>query len=183
MHLVEMINYEVVPTQECFLIKPLRQLYNADRTKNKEKFMQQLSVIYFMADPRSSYNYITDLDERLNMIKEQEGLDADFKIDDKLQEAIDNYRKHTMTTSTLLLEDARTAVDKVRKFLKDVDLTATDNNGKPIYTINSITSALRQLPQLAKDLQETEKIVTKEVEAVGRARGGNERKKAFEDGL
>lgn len=183
MHLVEMINYEVVPTQECFLIKPLRQLYNADRTKNKEKFMQQLSVIYFMADPRSSYNYITDLDERLNMIKEQEGLDADFKIDDKLQEAIDNYRKHTMTTSTLLLEDARTAVDKVRKFLKDVDLTATDNNGKPIYTINSITSALKQLPQLAKDLQETEKIVTKEVEAVGRARGGNERKKAFEDGL
>lgn len=183
MHLVEMINYEVVPTQECFLIKPLRQLYNTDRTKNKEKFMQQLSVIYFMADPRSSYNYITDLDERLNMIKEQEGLDADFKIDDKLQEAIDNYRKHTMTTSTLLLEDARTAVDKVRKFLKDVDLTATDNNGKPIYTINSITSALRQLPQLAKDLQETEKIVTKEVEAVGRARGGNERKKAFEDGL
>ena len=183
MHLVEMINYEVMPTQECFLIKPLRQLYNADRTKNKEKFMQQLSVIYFMADPRSSYNYVTDLEERLNMIKEQEGLDANFKIDDKLQEAIDNYRKHTMTTSTLLLEDARTAVDKVRKFLKEVDLTATDNNGKPIYTINSITSALRQLPQLAKDLQETEKIVTKEVEAVGRARGGNERKKAFEDGL
>lgn len=183
MHLVEMINYEVMPTQECFLIKPLRQLYNADRTKNKEKFMQQLSVIYFMADPRSSYNYVTDLEERLNMIKEQEGLDTNFKVDDKLQEAIDNYRKHTMTTSTLLLEDARTAVDKVRKFLKEVDLTATDNNGKPIYTINSITSALRQLPQLAKDLQETERIVTKEVEAVGRARGGNERKKVFEDGL
>ena len=183
MHLVELVNYEVVPTQECLLIRPIRQLYNADRSKNKEKFMQQLSVMYFMADPRSSYNYVTDLEERLEMIKVQEGLSADFKIDAKLQEAIDFYKKHTVTTSTLLLEDARAAVDKVRDFLKTVDLTKTDKNGKPVYTINTVTAALKQLPQLAKDLQETEKIVTKEVETVGRARGGNERKKAFEDGI
>ena len=183
MHLVELVNYEVVPTQECFLIKPLRQLFNADKSKNKEKFMQQLSVVYFMADPRSSYNYITDLDDRLEMIKEQEGLDKNFKIDDKLSEAIECYKKHTMTTSTLLLEDARTAVDKVRQFLREVNLDAVDDKGKPKYTINSITAALKQIPQLAKDLQETEKTVTREVEEVGRARGGNERKKAFEDGL
>lgn len=183
MHLVELVNYEVVPTQECFLVKPLRQLFNADKSKNKEKFMQQLSVVYFMADPRSSYNYITDLDDRLEMIKEQEGLDKNFKIDDKLSEAIECYKKHTMTTSTLLLEDARTAVDKVRQFLREVDLDDVDDKGKPKYTINSITSALKQIPQLAKDLQETEKTVTREIEEVGRARGGNERKKAFEDGL
>ena len=183
MHLVELVNYEVVPTQECFLIKPLRQLFNADKSKNKEKFMQQLSVVYFMADPRSSYNYVTDLDDRLEMIKEQEGLDKNFKIDDKLSEAIECYKKHTMTTSTLLLEDARTAVDKVRQFLREVNLDDVDDKGKPKYTINSITAALKQIPQLAKDLQETEKTVTREIEEVGRARGGNERKKAFEDGL
>lgn len=183
MHLVELINYEIVPTQECFFIKPIRQLFNADRSKNKEKFMQQLSVIYFMADPRSSYNYITDLDERLALIKEQEGLDKSFKIDDKIAEAIEWYKKHTLTTSTLLLEDARAAVDKVRQFLKDVDLNKEDDKGKPVYTVNTITAALRQIPQLAKDLQEAEKTVAKEVEEVGRARGGNERKKAFEDGI
>ena len=183
MHLVELVNYEVVPTQECFLIKPLRQLFNADKSKNKEKFMQQLSVVYFMVDPRSSYNYITDLDDRLEIIKEQEGLDKNFKIDDKLAEAMEWYKKHTMTTSTLLLEDARTAVDKVRQFLREVNLDEEDDKGKPKYTINSITSALKQIPQLAKDLQETEKTVIKEIEEVGRARGGNERKKAFEDGL
>lgn len=184
MHLVELVNYEIVPTQECLLVKPLRQLFNADRTKNKEKFMQQLSVIYFMADPRSSYNYITDLEERLSLIKQQEGIDESFKIDDKIEEAIEWYKKHTLTTSTLLLEDTRAAVDKVRKFLRDVDLNAVDEKtGKPLYSINSVTSALKQIPQLAKDLQETEKIVTKEIEEAGRARGGNERKKAYEDGV
>jgi hypothetical protein len=62
-------------------------------------------------------------------------------------------------------------------------LDEEDDKGKPKYTINSITSALKQIPQLAKDLQETERTVIKEIEEVGRARGGNERKKAFEDGL
>ena len=183
MHLVELVNYEVVPTQECFLIKPIRQLFNADRSKNKEKFMQQLSVIYFMADPRSSYNYITDLDERLALIKEQEGLDKSFKIDDKVAEAIEWYKKHTLTTSTLLLEDARAAVDKVRTFLREVDLTKVDDKGKPIYTVNSITTALKQIPQLAKDLKETEKIINMEIEEAGRMRGNENTKAAFEDGI
>ena len=183
MHLVELVNYEVVPTQECFLIKPIRQLFNADRSKNKERFMQQLSVIYFMADPRSSYNYITDLDERLALIKEQEGLDKSFKIDDKVAEAIEWYKNHTLTTSTLLLEDARAAVDKVRTFLREVDLTKVDDKGKPIYTVNSITTALKQIPQLAKDLKETEKIINMEIEEAGRMRGNENTKAAFEDGI
>ena len=85
MHLIELVNYEIVPTQECFLIKPLRDLFNADKSKHKEKFFQQLSVVYFMADPRSSYNYITDLEARLEIIKEQEGLPKDFKIESKVK--------------------------------------------------------------------------------------------------
>lgn len=178
-----MVNYEIVPTQEAFLIKPIRVLFNADKSKTKEKFMQQLSVMYFMVDPRSSYNYITDEEDRLKAIIEQEGLDKNFKIDSKLQEAIDCYKKHTLTTSYLLLQDARTAIDKVRTFLRDVDLMATDDKGKAVYTVNTVTTALRQIPQLAKDLLETEKIVTREIEEAGRARGGNERKKAFEDGI
>ena len=183
MHLVELVNYEIVPTQECLLVKPIRQLFNADRTKNKEKFMQQLSVIYFMTDPRSSYNYITNDEERLELIKKQEGLDPAFKIDDKVEEAIEWYKKHTLTTSTLLLRDARAAVDKVRKFLRDVDLTDVDGKGKPKYTINTITNALKQIPQLSKDLKEAEKIVNQEIEEAGRIRGNADTKAAFEDGF
>lgn len=183
MHLIELVNYEIVPTQECFLVKPLRDLFNADKSKQKEKFFQQLSVVYFMADPRSSYNYITDLEARLEIIKEQEGLSKDFKIDGKVQEAIDWYKKHTLTTSSLLLDDARQAVDKIRQFLRDVDLNATDDKGKPKYTINTVTTALKQLPQLAKDLKDTEKILTLEIEEAGRARGGNESKSLMDDGV
>lgn len=183
MHIINYENYEITLTEEAFYIKPIRELFNADRTKNKEKFLQQMSVVYFLVDPRSSYSYIIDDEERFEEIKIQEGLPKDFKIDGKLHDAIEIYKKHIITTSYLLLQDTKMAVDKVRQFLREVDLFAVDDKGKPMYTIQSITSAIKQIPQLAKDLVEAEKAIAKEIEEAGRARGGNERKKLFEDGV
>lgn len=183
MHILEYQNYEIVPTEEAFLIKPIRDLYNADKTKNKEKFMQQMSILYFMVDPRSTYNYILSDEDRLQAILDQEGLPKDYKIDAKLQKAMDIYKEHTLTSSYLLLQDMKIAIDKVRQFLRDVDLSLLDDKGKPVYTINSVTTAIKQIPQLAKDVLEAEKIVTKEIEEQGRARGGNQHKTLFEDGF
>lgn len=183
MHILEYQNYEVVPTEEAFLIKPIRDLYNNDKSKTKEKFMQQMSILYFMVDPRSTYNYILSDEDRFQAILEQEGLPKDYKIDKKLQDAMEIYRKHTVTSSFLLLQDMKIAIEKVRQFLRDVDLTAVDDKGKPLYTINSVTAAIKQIPQLAKDVVEAEKTITKEIEEQGRARGGNQNKTLFEDGF
>lgn len=182
MHILEYNNYQVEPTQEAFLIKPIRDLYNADKTKTKDKFMTQMSVIYFLVDPRSSYNYIIDEKDRLAAIIEQEGLPANFKIDKKLQSVIDIYKKHTITTSYLLLQDTKLAIDKVRQFLRDVDLTAVDDKNKPIYTINSVTSAIKQIPQLAKDVIDAEKAITREIEEQGKLRG-TANKTLMDDGI
>lgn len=182
MHILEYNNYQVEPTQEAFLIKPIRDLYNADKTKTKDKFMTQMSIIYFLVDPRSSYNYIIDEKDRLAAIIEQEGLSANFKIDKKLQSAIDIYKKHTITTSYLLLQDTKLAIDKVRQFLRDVDLTAVDDKNKPIYTINSVTSAIKQIPQLAKDVIDAEKAITREIEEQGKLRG-TANKTLMDDGI
>ena len=125
-----------------------------DKSKTKEKFLQLMSVLYFYTDPRSSYSYITDDQERLKEIIIQEGLPNDFKIDKVLQEAIDIYKKHIITSSYLLLQDTKIAIDKIREFLRNVDLTDLDDKGKPKYTISSITQAIKQIPQLSKDIIE-----------------------------
>lgn len=182
-HLLEYKDYRLSVSPEAFLIKPIRALYNADRTKNKERFMQQLSVIYFCYDPRSTYNYIIDEEERLAAVIEQEGLPADFKVSKQLQEAIDIYKKHVITTSYLLLEDSRIAIDKVRQFLRNVDLQAQDDKGKPLYDITKITTALRQIPDLAAALSDAEKKVSKEIEEQGRARGNQGSKTLLDDGI
>lgn len=183
MKLIEYSNYRVTISDEAFLVKPIRKIFNKDRTVNKESFFQQMSYLFFMVDPRSSYMYITDPEERSKEIIEQEGLGDKFKPSEDLQEAMTIYAKLTVTTSALLLEDARLAVEKVRSFLRDVDLNAKDDKGKYLVTISSITAAIKQVPQLAKDLISAEQAVNKEILEEGRARGGNDSKTIGEDGL
>ena len=157
-----------------------------------------MSVVYFYVDPRSSYNYITDDEDRLQAIIKQEGLSKNFTITKQiaeiieelnqrfsrpLREIIEEYKKHCITTSFLLLQDTKLAIDKVREFLRDVDLNKTDDKGKPVYTIQSVTTAIRQIPQLAKDVLEAEKAIAKEIEEQGRARGGNENLHVMENGI
>lgn len=182
MHLIEYENYQIKPSPEALLIKPIRDLFNQDKTKNKEKFYQQMSIIYFFADPRSTYSYITDDESRLQEILKQEGLPLEYTVTGKLEEAINVYKKHMITTSQLLLQDTKLTIDKLRSFLRNIDLDERDERGKAIYTINSITQAIKQIPQLAKDIMEAEKIVAKEIEEQGRARGGNN-KTLFDDGF
>lgn len=183
MHIIEIVDYQIQLTEEAMLMRPIRELWNADRSQKKERFMQLASIIYHMADPRSSYSYLVDEDERFQAILEQEGLPRDTKIDAKVQAAIDCYKQHVITPGTLLLKRSIAAADKLGKFLEDIDLYAEDEKGKPKYPVSTVATSIRQVPQMVRDLHETEKEVMKEIGETGRARGGNESKKAFEDGI
>lgn len=183
MHLIEVENFEMRITEEFFLAKPLRELYNKYYQKDNDKFMEYLSVIYHYADPRSSYSYIIDDNERLQEIVVQEGLSKGFKLTKELQECIECYKTHVITLSYRLLQSTKIAIDKLSNYLEKIDFDERDDKGKAVYTISSITQAIRQIPQLSKDLLEAEKIITKEIEENGRARGGNENKAVFEDGI
>jgi hypothetical protein len=100
----------------------------------------------------------------------------------KLQDAIDLYNTFK-PTSALLLEDTRVAVDKLRKKLRDIDLDAIDENGKDKYTLNVITSTIKQVPLLIKDLDSAEKSITKEMVQSSDKMRGNGEKTIFDDDL
>ena len=182
MKLINFIDYQVKVNPEALLVKPIRMLYNKDRTKTKEKFFEQMSYMYFMVDPRSTYSYIINTKERAKTIIKQEGLPSNFKPDHLLSEAMEWYKKHTLTTSQKLLESARKSVDKVRQFLEDIDLTEEDDKGKPKYQVSTIVSALKNVTDLIPALQELERKVEQEIDEKSRVRGSND-KKMFEDGF
>lgn len=182
MKLLKYENYIVSPSEEIFLVKAFRDLHNKDKSPDKEAFMQQLSIIYFMIDPRSPYQDIVDETERLETIKGENGM-PDFELTADVVVAMDVYKKLTTTTSQKLLNSMRKAIAKIGEFLENVDLYKTDDKGKPVYTVASVVQATDKIPVLAKKLIETEKIVDSEITEIGRARGGNETKSLFEDGI
>lgn len=181
MKLFKYEGYKVVISEEAFALKVFRQIWNRDRSVNKDKAIMELGYVYFMVDPRSDYQYLVDEDERSKAIIEGEGLPNNWKPDKIVTEAMEFYSRFK-PTAALLLEDTRYAVDKLRKLLREIDLNQLDDKGKPIYTLNSITATIKQVPSLAKDLDEAEKALASEMRSEGKMRGQGE-KTIFEDSL
>ena len=179
MKLLKYEGYKLTFEPEILTLKVFKELYKRDKTKTKSMFIQELGFIYFFADPRSDYQYLTNEEDRIKAIIQGEGLPKDFKISPILQNAIDYY-KSFRPTSALLLEDTRVAVDKLRKALRDIDLDARDDKDKPIYTLNSITSTIKLVPSLIKDLDEAERTIAKEIVQNDKVRGTVE-KSMYED--
>ena len=181
MKLFKYEGYRIVISEEALLLKPFKKIWDRDKTKNKEKAYMELGFIYFYCDPRSDYQYLTDEEERLKAIKEGEGIPDKWSPDNIVKEAM-NFYNGFKPTSALLLEDTRYAVDKLRKLLRDIDLTQTDDKGKPIYTLNTITATIKQVPSLVKDLDDAEKAIAKESMMASKMRGQGE-KTIMEDSL
>lgn len=182
MKLVKLENYEIKIEEELLLLKPFRMMWNADRTQGKTHFFELLSIIYFVYDPRSDYSYITDEDDRIKEVCVSNGYDIP-KFNKQEKECIELYKSLTTTISLELLKSSKIAINKVRDFLESVDLSLVDDKGKPVYTINSVTTALKMVPQLAKDLSDAEKALAKEIEEQGRAKGNQGTKTLMDDGV
>ena len=167
-------------SDEALLIKPLRMIFNRDRTKDKEEYMQAVSYLYFMYDPRSDYMYITDDIERDRIIIETEGL-IKVKKDVLLKEAVEIYKAHCNTSATELLKDSKIALDKIRDILRTADFTE-EVNGKPKHTLNSLMSTSEKGIVLAGKIADAERLIRKDIEEEVAARG-NAKRKILDDEL
>jgi hypothetical protein len=179
MKLFKYEGYRITISEEALLLKPFKAIWKRDKTANKEKALMELGFIYFFCDARSDYQYIVDEDARKESIKEGEGLPKNWEPDAQILEAMEFYNTFK-PTSALLLEDTRFAVDKLRKLLREIDLNQTDDKGKPIYTLNTVTATIKQVPSLVRDLDEAERSIAKEIAQSDKARGA-QTKSIYED--
>lgn len=171
--------YKVTVSEEALLLKPFKLIWNRDRTQNKERALSELAYIYFFADPRSDFQYIIDEEDRMKAIVESEGMPDKWKPDKIVEDAIEFYLKFK-PISYQLLEDTKFAINNLRNFLRNIDLNERDDKGKLVYTISTITSTIKQIPELVKSMEEAERKLAAEAVVDGRVRGGRE-KSIFED--
>lgn len=181
MKLFKLEGYNLTISEEAYLLKPFKELWKRDKTKGKERALQELCYIYMMEDTRSDYQIYIDREERSNQIKLGEGLPEDWRPD-RLVTAAQEFYASFKSESALLLEDIRAAITKLREYIKTIDLNATDDKGKPIYTLNTYTATIKQIPELITSLDAAEKAISKEALTTDKVRGSVE-KAMFEDDL
>lgn len=172
MKLISVENFELKIADEALLVKPIRKLWNQDRSEKKEQFYKQMSVLYFTYSPSSNYSYIIDEEERMKEVLSQEGI-LDFKPSKEFKEAVEIYKKLNNTASSELLADTRLIIDKMRQALKSIEFESLDEKDMP-NAVKTVATIVGMIPKLVKELSDAEKAVTKELEEQGKARGTQE---------
>lgn len=172
MKLIQVENYELKVTDEALLVRPIRRLFNMDRSKGKENFYKQMSILYFVYSPASNYAYITDEKERLQEVLEQEGI-KEFHASSEFKAAVEAYKKLSVTSSSALLESLRKLINNMRKALDRLKFEGEDEK-ELINNIKNAAAVTAMLPKVIKDVVETEKSVIKELEEKSNTRGSQE---------
>lgn len=181
MNLFQYENYEVNVQPEALLLKPFKLIYDRDLSAAKVQAKMELAYVYFMCDTRSNYQYITDEGERSKEIIESEGL-GNWRPDATVKAACKFYSSFK-SQSELLLEDIRATIEKVRKFLRSVEMPANGDIAAATKTTVNIVQAIKQVMALIREIEEVEKEIKKEaIEAEGRVRGQRE-KAVLEDDI
>ena len=109
-------------------------------------------------------------------------MDPEWEPDEKFHVAVDFYKERQSTVSTIILEDAKQAISKISSFLRNVDLTEQDENGKFVHDIKKINDTIGGLPKTVETIAALERTVKKELQAKDSMRGGHE-KSLMEDGI
>ena len=80
--------YEVKIDPEALLLKPFKKIWDRDRSKDKNRALQELGFIYFVCDPRSDYQYLVDMEVRQEAVKQGEGLPQKWEPDASVKMAM-----------------------------------------------------------------------------------------------
>lgn len=181
MNLFEIVNNVVTFSPQALTIKAFKAIWDADESKDKHLAILEMSYIYYMADDRSDFMYILDLEEREEEIIKFIDLPEKWSGKRKdLIRAIHYYEQLSETTSTRLLKSTRLVIHKISEFLDGIDMDERDEKTKkPIHDISKITSAVEKIPKLVRAINEIEKEVIKEKQL--KAQSGNRSQSLFDD--
>ena len=176
MRLLVYEGYNLTIDPMALSLKPLKTIWNRDKTEKKEKAISEIAYIYFMKDPRSDYQYIIEREKKSKASKEGEGLKSTWQPDATIKEAMKLYASFK-TSSALLLEDTRALVDGYRNKLRDLTSNMTNLDVKDVKDLGAI---IKQVPAMVEDLDEADRALAKEMALSDIVRGAQE-KSIYED--
>lgn len=132
-----------------------------DSDRHKRYTKSVLTYIWFMYSIKSPYESYPE-DRRHIDSKLTAGLDVTWSPNDVEKEMINFLKEHEQKSSVSLrmLDVMKRKIDQIRDYLDQVDYTATDESGRPLYNVKEMMGILKEIPNLNttyKTLYETVK--------------------------
>lgn len=102
------------PTTRNLIDRDVRELYRRDTSKNKQKYIAECIVIYYLGDPKSPAKQSGLSDpEALKMAIEQAGLEKDYIPDVLVLRLIKRYYEQNITEAGKVVENLLKAIHNI----------------------------------------------------------------------
>lgn len=167
-NLLELRNNILTISPEALLISEFKTIWERDKSKGKEKALQELAYIYHSTDFQSIYrNFHSSTKD--SKIKSDIFGDREWKPDMNIIQAQIKYKELQTTLSMELLNDAEAGLDKLRDYFRNVNFD-DDDEGK---SAKNFIANLKQLGDLVKGMKSLREEVEKELVDAMQIRGGS----------
>lgn len=170
------------PTIRQLVDADVRALYSRDDSPNKEKYIQECIVIYYLGDPKSPARQSGLSDkEALVMAIEQAGLKSNYIPDKLVLKLIKKYYAQNMTEAGLVVENIQQGIHNIGLSVKILNKLLNEKlqgviNVEDATNIISIIDQLNKkasdIPAIVKKLDEAKENLLHETET-NTARGGS----------
>ena len=149
---------------EILLVREFKNLFDKDKSKDKNQAFKELTYIYLALDWKSPYSQYTELERHEEALRDS-GLTEEEFNNPVFREACRKYRAlQDSNKSIKMLNAAKTAVDRfIDYFEVIVDLNERDQNGKPIFSAEKVMKEVSNLTKVHQELIDLENAVKKEL--------------------
>lgn len=170
------------PSIHQLLNKDMRTLYSRDKSKDKEQYIKECIVIYYIGDPKSPARQSGLSDsEALQMAIEQAGLSKKYIPDALVLRLIEQYYEENITEAGRVIENIQRglhninlSIDVINDLLNQKlksNMTLEDVDAV-LSIIDNVNKKAADLPGIIKKLDEAKQNLMYEQETE-LARGGN----------
>ena len=165
-----------IPSPYVLTIQEFAKIVNRDKTKSKDRSTKELAYIYFFCDHASPFSVYGE-DVRSDEVKLSVFGETKWEPDSAIQAACEKYKKLKETSAVRLLIAAKESVVKLENYFKDIDLTLSDDNGRPIFAAKDLVANLSKMGDVINGISKLEDLVKKEKLVQSSNRGGVETNK------
>lgn len=162
------------PTTRQLIDRDVRELYKRDTSKDKQKYIKECIVIYYLGDPKSpaKQNGLSDA-EALKMAIEQAGLPADYLPDKLVIRLIKRYYNENITEAGVVVENILKGIHNINLIITNINelLNEQLKTNLTIESVQSIVSMIdivnkksAEMPALIKALEEAKQNLMYEKE-------------------
>lgn len=152
----------VRPTKEIIGMKYFNEIWSRDTSEQKSKAIADFSYIHYWTCPKKSNQYFAESQQDGNkarmIIKDIKFIPNDYEPDGLVYDAIAFLEeKYEQIFTVGFLKDCILGADKLRSFLRDVDLTELNDKGtSTLYKPRDIQSIIENIDSTVSNLKKAQ---------------------------